>query len=262
MKSVHLLKRYAATARMCVKEQSYFGAAELLGIYFSRLLGLGALLLIWTSLFRQGADLEGLTLSQMLTYTLMSTALHPMLNVRTPASSWLHDGTMLGLFQRPASVYGQLTAHTMGGWAVHLACFSLPLMVAAALFGLPVAPADGWFFLSLCLSVGQGFAVDFLFTCLLMRMRNLEWTIHSIREALNVLLTGALIPFAALPWGIGEWLALSPLGTLAGAPLALMTGLGGAARLIPAQLFWNVTLWPLALWLFGRAKERMVSYGG
>ena len=29
-----------------------------------------------------------------------------------------------------------------------------------------------------------------------------------------------------------------------------------------AQVFWNLTLWPLALWVFRASRERMVSYGG
>ena len=28
------------------------------------------------------------------------------------------------------------------------------------------------------------------------------------------------------------------------------------------QVFWNLTLWPLALWAFRASRERMVSYGG
>ena len=109
---------------------------------------------------------------------------------------------------------------------------------------------------------GIRFAVDFLFACLLVRMNNLEYMMFSIRNALTALLTGGVIPFAALPWGLGAWLELSPLGTLAGAPLALMSGLGDPARLIGAQLFWNAVLWPLALWGFRASRERMVSYGG
>ena len=124
---------------------------------------------------------------------------------------------------------------------------------------MPVSP---WFWPSLLLCISQGFAVDYLFACLLIRMNNLEWTVHSIRNALTALLTGGLIPFAALPWGLGAMLELSPLGTLAGAPLALMSGLGDPVRLVGAQLFWNATLWPLALWAFRASRERMVSYGG
>jgi len=251
-----------ATMKLCLKEQSYFGFVYLLGQYVLQVCALGALLMIWRSLFMQGASMDGMTLNQFCVYTILSTALAPMLNVRTPASSWLHDGTMLGLYQRPAGVFMQLAAHTIGGWAMRLLCLSLPVIVIALLCGVDLRPNSLWFFLSLPLTVLQGFAVDYLFACLLIRLRNLEWCVHCLREALTSLLTGSLIPFAALPWDIGRFLQLSPFGTLAGAPLAIYTGLGDPASLLPAQILWNIVLWPLAITCFAASRERMVSYGG
>ena len=256
------LRASLATARLCLKESMYFGFFNLLAQYLMQAGALAALLMIWRSLALQGADLEGMTLKQLYVYTVVSTALAPLLNVHTPISGWLHDGALLGLYQRPAGIFAQLVAHTVGGWGMRLACLSLPVVAVAALCGLDLRPASPWFFLSLPLAVSQGFAVDFLFACLLIRMKNLEWSVHSLREALTALLTGALIPFAALPWHLGDALQLLPLGTLAGAPLALYTGLAGPVPLLPAQLFWNLTLWPLALWAFAASTERMVSYGG
>ena len=251
-----------ATARLCLKEKTYFGFVNLLAQYLMQAGTLAALLMIWRSLALQGADLEGMTLRQLYVYTVISTALSPLLNVRTPVSGWLHDGALLGLYQRPAGIFAQLAAHTAGGWGMRLMCLSAPVVAAAALCGLDLRPASPWFFLSLPLAVSQGFAVDFLFACLLIRMRNLEWPVHVLREALNALLTGALIPFAALPWHLGDALQLLPLGTLAGAPLALYAGLARPMPLIAAQVFWNLALWPLALWGFAASTERMVSYGG
>ena len=256
------IKASFATMKLCLKEQTYFGFVYLVGQYVLQTAVLGALLMIWRSLFMQGVDLEGMTLRQFYVYTILSTALAPMLNVRTPASSWLHDGTMLGLYQRPAGVFMQLAAHTIGGWAMRLLCLSVPLILIALLCGVDMTPVSPWFFLSLPLTVLQGFAVDFLFASLLIRLRNLEWCVHCLREALTTLLTGSLIPFAALPWGIGHFLALSPFGTLAGAPLSIYTGLGDPTFLLPAQLIWNLILWPLAIYCFAASRERMVSYGG
>lgn len=256
------MKAFFATARMCVRNKNEFGLLFTLGEYLLRLITLAAQWMIWRAILPDGAQIDGMTRQGMLVYVTVSSALAPLLDVRTPASSWLHDGTMLGLFQRPRSVYAQLAAHTAGGWLLPLAFYGLPLLLTASLLGFPPVPANPWFYPSLLLCIAQGFAVDYLFACLLIRMNNLEWTVHSIRNALTALLTGGLIPFAALPWGLGAWLELSPLGTLAGAPLALMTGLGDPARLIGAQLFWNLTLWPLALWAFRASRERMVSYGG
>ena len=145
---------------------------------------------------------------------------------------------------------------------MRLLCVPLPVLVISLACGLDLCPASLWFFLSLVLSVLQGFAVDFLFACLLIRMKTLEWTVHCLREALTALFTGSLIPFAILPWGIGEILQLSPFGTLAGAPLAIFTGLSEPGLLIITQIIWNVILWPLAIYCFKASGERMVSYGG
>lgn len=251
-----------ATAKLCLKEQSYFGFANLLAQYLLQAGALAALLMIWRSLFLQGVDLEGMRLEQFYTYTVLSTVLAPLLNIHTPASGWLHDGTMLGLYQRPAGIFAQLAAHTIGGWAMRLLCLSLPVLVIAFACGLDMRPASFLFFPSLLLSVLQGFAVDFLFACLLIRMHNLEWTVHCLREALTALLTGSLIPFAVLPWGIGDLLQLSPFGTLAGAPLGIYTGLSEPGIILVAQIIWNLILWPLAIYCFKASGERMVSYGG
>ena len=256
------MKAFFATARLCVRNSGEFGLMNTLGEYLLKLIALAAQWMVWRAILPEGATVDGMTRQGMLVYVTVSSALAPMLDVRTAASSWLHDGTMLGLFQRPRSVFAQLAAHTVGGWLVPLLLYGLPLLALSSLLGFAPVPRSPWFFPSLMLCVGQGFAVDYLFACLQIQLRNVDWAMHVLRGGLTALLTGGLIPFAALPWGLGRWLELSPLGTLAGAPLALMAGIGEPARLIAAQLFWNLTLWPLALWAFRASRERMVSYGG
>lgn len=247
---------------MCLIEKSYFGLAELFGQYLARAIVMGALIMIWRSLFLQGADMEGMTLNQLYVYTVLSTVLAPMLDVRTPASDWLHDGTMLSMYQRPAPVLGQLVAHTIGGWATHFLLLAAPAFAVALIAGVDLTPQSAWFLPSLLLAVAQGFAVDFLFACLMIRTRSLTWPIVGLRDALNAIFTGAVIPFAAFPWGIGKYLALTPFGMLAGAPLSIYSGLERPETILFAQLFWTLTLWPLAIWWFSKSRERMVSYGG
>ena len=253
---------WRATARMCLKEKSYFGLANIIAQYLLRAAGLGALLMIWRSLFMQGADMQGLSLNQVYVYTILSTVLAPLLDVRTPASGWLHDGSVLKLYLRPRSLFAQLAAHTVGGWVLPLAILSFPVMGIALLCGVDLRPASLWFLPSLVLTVSLGFAVDYLFACLLIRLNNLEWVVHDMRQSLTALFTGSVIPFAALPWGLGRFLALTPLGSLAGGPLSIYAGLAEPMPVLAAQLFWNVVLWPLALWRIASMRERMVSYGG
>lgn len=256
------MKGYLATARMCLVEKSYFGLDFMVGQYVLKIAAMGALIMVWRALYTQGADMGGMTLNQVLVYTILSTFLGPVLNVQTPASSWLHDGTMLSLYQRPSTIFGQLIAHTMGGWLMPLGIMLVPMGLVAFFCGVDMRPVDGWFAVSIALSIAQGFAVDFLFACLMIRMDGLEWPMYTLRNALTALFTGSVIPFAALPWGIGRYLALSPLGTLAGAPLSLYSGLGDPFEIILAQALWTAALWPLAVWCFRLSRERMVSYGG
>ena len=256
------LKPYGAQARMGVRASRYFGLAELVGGYALRALRVCFLLLLWQSLFQNGGDMDGMTLEQTLKYTLCANALSPLLDVRTPAGSWLHDGTVAGCYLRPMNVLGQLAAHALGAAVVPLCVFTPLCMLLGALMGVSLAPQSPWFFASLLLCASQGLAVDLLFACLIIRVGSLSWQVHTLREALSVMLTGKLIPFAALPWGLGNALALSPLGTLAGAPLGLYAGLGAPGSTLPALIAWNLILWPLCLWCFAKSRERMVSFGG
>ena len=260
-----MLKKFSgllATARMCLLEKSYFGLANVVAEYLLRAAGLAALLMIWRSLFLQGVDTEGLTLNQLYVYTILATVLAPLLDVRTPASGWLHEGTILGLYLRPSGIFAQLAAHTAGSWVLPLLLLSLPVTVIALLAGVDIRPASLLFLPSLALTVSAGFAVDYLFTCLLIRLRNLEWPVRYLRDSLSALLTGQVIPFAALPWGLGKILSMTPFGALASAPLSIYAGLAEPGPILLAQVIWNLILWPLAFRCFAASRERMVSYGG
>lgn len=256
------LKPYVAAARMSVRASRFFGLGELLGGYAIRALRVLFLLLLWRSLFAAGGSLEGMALRQFLAYTLCSNALAPLLDVRTPVGSWLHEGTITGNYLRPMSIFGQLAAQTLGAAVMPLLIFVPFCALLGLALGVPLMPATAWFFPSLALCTLQGFAIDFLYACAIIRVGNLSWQVHALREALFTVFTGGLIPFAALPWGLGELLSRSPLGTLSGAPLALYAGLGTPGDIIPMQLLWNALLWPLCLYCFARSRERMVSYGG
>jgi ABC-2 type transport system permease protein len=258
----HRLRPYLATARMSALEQNYFGLGEAIGGYAIRALRLIALISLWTALFSQGAQTEGMTLPMLLSYTAVSVAFSDLLDVRTPASSWMHEGSILSQYMRPMGIFPQLAAHTAGGWITPFLLFSLPVLIISAILGINVLPQSPWFFVSLALSVSLGFAIDFLFACLVIRMQNAAWLVEVIRRAITALLSGAVIPFALFPWGIGSILALSPFASQAGASLSLFTGLADAKEVLPLQVFWNLLLWPATLLLFNRSRERMVSHGG
>ena len=255
------IKPYWSEMRMSARLSQSSGIAWLAGSYVLRALRVGFLLLMWRALFEGGAAMD-MTLPQTLQYTLCSAALAPLLDVRTPAGDWLHDGAVASRSLRPMSLFGQLAADALGGAAVPVAGFMPLCALLGWWMGVPLLPKSAWFVPSLLLCMTQGFIIDMAFACVIIRVGNLSWQVHLLRGSLTTLLTGGLIPFAALPWGMGEWLALSPLGTLAGAPLSLYAGLSHPSQVIPVQIMWNLVLWPLILWWFHRSMERLVSFGG
>jgi ABC-type uncharacterized transport system permease subunit len=154
----------------------------------------------------------------------------------------------------------------LGRWGFGFCAFSLPLLLGAPLLGvnpLPASPAAaGLFLLSLALSVAVGLALDFLFAALILWLGVSVWLIERFRAAVGTLLSGALLPLALLPWGLGETLEWLPFAAMASAPLRIYTGTDDAFRLMALQAGWAVLLWPAALACWDASRERIVSHGG
>jgi len=261
MNNAHALKGFTDTALLSLRAQTNGGLVYQLPNVAVRLMYLLPLLFIWRVIADGGTDV-GMTLAQLLTYTYVNALLAEVLVVRTMASQWNYEGELISLLARPASVFGQLAAHTVGGWLPMFFIFSLPMLAVAPLFGIVVVPATGWFFVSLVLCISLGFALDFIFACVTIRLRGMAWLGHSIRMAIVSLFSGVVIPFRVLPFGLTRMFELQPFGSLGGAPLSLFVGTAEPLRIIAVQVAWNITLWPLAIVWFTRSKEVQVSYGG
>ena len=253
--------KHLKTAQMSSQNLTNGGVGYLFLNYLLKIVYLIPILLLWRTLIHSGVD-AGMSQSQMLTYTYLGAILSDVLVVRSPASNWYYDGLFVSLYQRPVSILSHLVSQTVGGWIPQLLLFTLPMIIIAPIFGVSLSLYSLWFIPSLILCVTLGFAVDILFVCLIIRMRNANWLVYVIRAAIVSLLSGSVIPFAILPWGIGLVFQYLPLGSLAGAPLSIYTNLSAPIPIIVAQFFWNILLWPIAVGAFNKTQERMVSYGG
>ena len=238
------------------------------GEYLVRLIQFSMMIVIWKAMAGSGVSFNRMTLSQLLTYTLMSSVLRQQLNIISPATSSLWEGSIIGRYLRPFPVIGSFIVETIGRWWIPVFLFyGLPLWCLAPLWGISPLPASascgGLALVSLLLSASLGFAIDLLFAALAIRLKNACWAVTHIRESFYSLLSGELIPFALFPWGLGRWFALTPFGSIAHAPLTIYVGLmEQPLGTLGLQFFWNVILWGLALHIFHKTEERMISYGG
>ena len=260
------MKKYIVTSQLSATKAFDGGVLYILSSYGLRLIQVIVMMLLWSSLAEQGAELGGFTLGQLLLYTMLSSILIEQLNITTPATTAFWEGTIISRYMRPAPVLLQLMSETVGSWLPGLLLYSLPMLIIAPFLGLNLFPAFAGsgpaFLLSLSLSISLGFAFDFLFAALVIYLKNANYTAYVIRQAVIRFFSGALIPFALLPWGLGRVLELLPFGSIASAPLLIITGTDETVKLIALQLFWNAVLWPLVIVAFKKGQERMVSYGG
>lgn len=253
--------RYYYTAKLSAIEKTNGGMIYLLPDILIKAFTLIPLVYLWRVVMSSGAEV-GMTMSQMMSYTYASALLSEMLVVKTAATGWLSEGTLLKLYGRPLSVLGQLSALTVGRWVPMLLLFSLPMALVAPVFGISLMPASVWFFPSLLLCISLGFAVDCFFACLSIKLRNMSWLIDRIRMAIIALFSGTVIPIRLLPFGLDQWMRFQPFAALGGSPLSIFVGAADVRSTIFMQLVWNVVLWPLALLAFKKSQEGMVSYGG
>lgn len=257
-----------STISMCTKQIFDGGVLCIAGGYLVQAVQLFMLLFIWSALAQEGADLGGLSLNQLMTYTLISAAFHQQLNVVSSATAALWEGSIIGRFMHPAPVPVSFIAETVGRhWIPDFIFYSIPLLALAPLIGVSRWPADifsGFLaLLSLALAASLGFAVDLLFAAFAMYLKDGCWAAKAVRDAAYSLLSGETIPFALFPWGLGSLFAILPFGSIAHAPLTIYVGAADQPlKTIAVQLVWNMILWFAAAKVFKKSKERMISFGG
>ena len=255
------IRKYLKTAQTARAGLTNGGIAYLLPQIFMKIVYLVPLMFIWRAIAGGGVDME-MSLSQLLSYTYVNALFTDMLVVKTFMSDWDYDSKSTALFTRPMPVFGQVIARTAGEWVPGLLLFSLPMAAIAPLLNINVTPATFWVFPSLILCASLGFALDFVFFCVTLRLRNVSWLTQVIRSAVVSFFSGTVIPFKILPFGLDRWIAYQPFGSMGSAPLSLYVGSAEAAQVIPMQILWNIIFWTLAVIWFNKSKERMVSFGG
>lgn len=259
------LRRYGATAAL--SGSLGFGENGLVVFgYVVRVLQVLLLLAVWRSLFVDHGEVGGLSLREVLTYTVLAAAFASQLDARTDLDKAIWEGTVVRRLLRPVPLFGDFLAEMAGRWLFGLATFTLPLFLLAPLLGVSVVPdsagAGALFLVSVLLAIAVGTAVDFLFGSLIVWLDQSLWAIHLARAGTVVVLSGALIPLPLLPWGVGTVLGWLPFASMASAPLLIFVGHGSAGALLGGQALWAVFLWWVATRVWNRSLPRMVAYGG
>lgn len=237
--------------------------------YVISFLRVAVLLSLWRTVLA-GRDGEGgMATADVLTYTLIAAVFGHQVAARTHIEHLLWSGDISARLLRPVSLVGQVVAQMAGGWVLGFFCFSVPLFLAAPLLRVDPWPrgsaAAALFPVSLLLGIAVGVGLDFVIGSLMARYGWNTWDVERMRSAVGALLSGAVVPLALLPWGLGSVLEWLPFASMAWAPLRIYTGTGGtqeALTLVALQVFWAVALALLAQRLWQANRQKVVIYGG
>lgn len=234
--------------------------------YLLRFLRVMVLLSLWRMILGDDGEASGLTLGAVLTYTLIAEVFADQLACRTQLGVALWDGSIVMRYLQPIGVVAHFGSEMVGRWAFGFCAFSLPLLLVSPLLGVSPLPASAsagaLFAASLILGASVGLALEFLFGAALVALDQSIWIVENIRAAISTLLSGALLPLALMPWGLGEVLHWLPFASVASAPLRIYTGTGDPLWLLAVQLGWSAILWPATLLLWQVNREKLVGYGG
>jgi ABC-2 type transport system permease protein len=234
--------------------------------YVLRFARVVVLLAIWRTILSGSKEVAGLSLGAILTYTLVAEVFSDPLTCKTDLAWALYTGAIGPRFLWPMGLVGQYASETFGKWAFGLIAFSVPLLLVAPLAGVDPAPAslaNGLLFaVSLALAISIGLAIEFIFAALATQVGQNVYAVDRVRGGITALMSGAVLPLAVYPWGIGDVFGYLPFASVASAPLRIYTGTGDAVTLVAIQLFWAVALWPLANWLWRVNRQQLVTFGG
>jgi ABC-2 type transport system permease protein len=261
IKEFFVMKKFFKTAQTALRTQTNGGIVYLFPQIILKIIYLIPLMFIWRIVTESGVD-SSMTLTQLLSYTYINALLSNVLSVNTFINDWDSAGKCAVLYTRPFSVIAQVISPTVGGWIPTLLLFSLPMAAIASLFGIQIIPSTQWVIPSILLCASLGFAFEFLFFCITLRLQNVVWLMWVIRSAVVSFFSGTVIPFKILPFGMDKWMMYQPFGSLGGAPLSLYIGSAEPMQIIPTQIIWNTVIWTIALIWFNKSRERIVSYGG
>ena len=204
--------------------------------------------LLFSMLIPEGGTLSGFTLPEMVTYSILTTAIRPLLLGSSTVNHFaveIRTGRYMKYIVSPLSPFGAFAMSTVAGGIFPFALTALCCAVWGLLFRGVLAPiqlANLPNALSiLLLSFVFMLLLNYLISCLAFRYHEI-FGLLMIRDTLFELFTGALAPLEMLFGGVPAW---SPLYYLVGYPVSLLLGRPGVPQ--------ATALVSMGLWTFGMA---------
>lgn len=263
-----MLGRYLKLSEMSIKSMLAY-RMNFFGGLGQSILSLVAMWFIWNAIFSSAgtAEIQGLTLSSMITYLFVSTL---MRSYSYSYVEWdMQEDARTGRITRHLTLptaYPLFRFFVSSGEASYnFLTRAVPLMIGAFFFLNITLPASPLFFVSAVLSYLISFSISFLTGLWVFWSGGSIWGLRFSVKTINDMISGAFIPLFLFPDFFVKIFQLLPFAAAFHIPLSIYIGKISGAEIFSAlgeQLFWALALSALAWLIWLRAEKKIYSQGG
>jgi len=227
---------------------------------------------ILLAVYEHAEVIGGYDVRDAIAYVWISQALLTVVGIF--GASWyelarrVQTGDVATDLQRPLDVQRAELVQDLGRAGYHVLWRALPQFgLGALLFEITIPSEPGrWllFALSVALAVLAGFGVRFLVNLASFWLLDYRGPVL-LAIAVNLLLSGAIMPLAFFPGWLDTAARLTPFASMLQAPIDVYVGapLGGSTALVLAlQTFWALALYGAGRAVFAAGTRKLVVQGG
>jgi len=225
---------------------------------------------LWITLYSQRPGAFGVSLGQMVTYTVLSMAITNLFFTGPPyyMAGQVRSGAIDGDLLKPMDFHFHMLARSTGEMIFRIFTITIPGMLAGYfLFDLqlPASVQSGvMFVVAFLLGYLVNFHLEFLLGALSMvtlEIDNIDWAFHATTRFFS----GQYVPLWFFPGLLGTLAAILPFRSIFFVPLSIYTGVMRGSAITQAilfQLFWAVILFIVSRWVWERVQLQIISQGG
>ncbi|MDF2721752.1 MAG: hypothetical protein K0Q59_1427 [Paenibacillus sp.] len=236
----------------------------------SAIFGMVVLVSIWSTLFHNKEEVQGVQLPVMISYVIISAVIGSLIDssIHTKIGERVEDGSLSLDFIKPISFKLHLFAEQIGENVFRFLFNTLPACVLVALvwgFQLPDEPYQVVFFL---ITLINGLLLHYYFNFILgLIVFYLEssFFIEWVSTALFQLFAGSFVPLWFYPAWLYNISMFLPFRLFTFEPISIFVGktdLHGAVWVVILQLMWLAVFVLVEKWLWRRAQTIVDIHGG
>jgi ABC-2 type transport system permease protein len=227
------------------------------------------LTLVWRAAYGGQAEVDGISLQQMLVYLTIANLqlyfLRP--DVASDIQNRIREGQIGFDLSRPVSYPSQLFAAAAGDMLglIPMMLVALPVAFVVGELRLPDSAGEGLAYL-VSLLIAWVVAVELSMLIGLVSFWTLEMTgFQMVYTLIGNFATGALIPLWFMPDTLRAAVQLLPFQAIAYIPVSIYVGepaTGSVVTAVTLQLFWTAALVLVIRWVWSHAFRHTVIQGG